>query len=1404
MNHAAAKISENPDLLKFNECSTIGLDAGTFSLKAAGIIEEKIDCFYKIEHRGHIKHWLDFFTTFKNSQIALVKNPCPDFKIVYDPTSCLIEAVLSLFPKTLHIFHLGASDLFYISLNEKGQIQHIKNQSLCAAGSGSFLDMQAQRLGITYQNIEKIKPGKDPPYISTRCAVFAKSDLVFRQQEGDTIENMWSGLCRGLADNVLNTLVGAQIIRGEIIISGGVALNKTFIHWLREIIKSRYKEILLNIIPKPDFTLAKGAALLAKQNIPSDTYLCTQNNPKSKKHSRPVLFLKTAAFLNPVMIIKDGNEIQVNNKLLTGTSTRVYLGIDIGSMSTKLVLINHNRDIILSLYRKTAGQPIDATQKLFSALYSLIQEYKMNITVCGVATTGSGRKLIGEIIGADVIINEVSAHVRGTLAAYSEAETVFEIGGQDSKYMHIKNGQLVDMNMNYGCAAGTGAFIEELAEKLNYSVQELAENALGVTPPLTSSRCTVFMEQDIRTLQLEGFSRRQIAAAVLYSICENYLERVVGWRFVNKRRIVFQGATARNRALVAAFENILGTKLLVSPNCHVMGALGAALYAIKQKNTKFRGFDLAFRQISLTHKNCTLCKNYCHLSHAVIEGEKKPLIFGMKCGRDPNQNKKQNILHYTVFAKTERIYHRSQLNIKHNHNAPVIGLPLSLTTKSMSPFWSTFFQHVGLNVRWSRAAHREFIDKGNTCLKPEMCLPAKACCGQILSLLQDKKVDLVFAPHILADNQSAGLLYSKYCPYICVLPSLVPLDSPSKEKTNKRLISPVLNFQWENIRNVKRILKAFAPSIKLKLSAVKVAFLQAQHARKVFELRIQAIGTQVLKKLNTTNQPTVVIIGHPYVIFDKQINKDLPYLIASLGVSVISMPCIPFKPQLLEGEFRHLFWISAQHIISSLIQVAQTKGLYSVYLSSYGCGPDTLLLSYAESIMGAKPFLSIELDEHGSSGAYQTRIEAFIEVIKSDWATKKSINSLWHRPVNKVTPYDYKERSIWIPPMHSVGNRLFAATFRSFGYFAQTLPQEGRESYLLGKKCTRGGECLPAPLVLGTFLYQMNKEKTAGGEPNNNCALFLPTSHGPCRYGEYRTLDRFILDKLGYDHLPILPAHSQDGDENFNDQFQIKLWESVIASDILYHMRCFIKPYENKSGETENTLEQLIQKAEKLIEHNQINWKIFLSESMREFKKISITKKWCPLVGIVGEIYLRFNEFGNNGLVNILEDLGAEVWISPISEWILYTIWIDRYMNGLHKKNIKQSAALTLKWLYMSTIRNRLIKIVEPFFPNRREPNIHEIIRQGQTMVPLEFEGESLVAIGRAKIFQQNGADLVVNCSSFGCMHGNITTTLFDLYRDASNIPVLECTYDGMENDHNLGLYIKQAIRDFGERKKTK
>ncbi|MCX7959464.1 MAG: acyl-CoA dehydratase activase, partial [Deltaproteobacteria bacterium] len=470
-----------------------------------------------------------------------------------------------------------------------------------------------------------------------------------------------------------------------------------------------------------------------------------------------------------------------------------FLGMDIGSTSTKCALVDSEDRIIADFYRKTSGEPADAVRKLFSAILSVSKKYNSGFEIKGFATTGSGRRLIGELFGADLIINEITAHAEGAIALFGDIKTVFEIGGQDSKYIRIENGRVLDSNMNYICAAGTGSFIEEQAKRLGFSLDEIGKRVEGISPPYTSDRCTVFMEQDINRLLKEGFSKEEVLASVHYSVIQNYLTRVVGNRRVDKDSIVFMGATARNKGLVAAIENLLNVRVKVSQYCHINGAYGAAVLLKRHAHiigskSRFCGFSLLNSDIKIEKEECRLCANHCNIFKAYKEDGCKISSWGFMCGREEEDKKVKPITGYEPFELREKIIRESLLPAGRDYKFTV-GIPRSLSMYTYFPLFYNLFVLLGLRPVLSRRTDNEITSLGSSVLTSEFCYPVKIAHGHIRYLMNTAKTDFIFAPDMISEEKNNITTNSLFCPYLSSFGSMVKSILSLRGEGISRIIS---------------------------------------------------------------------------------------------------------------------------------------------------------------------------------------------------------------------------------------------------------------------------------------------------------------------------------------------------------------------------------------------------------------------------------------------------------------------------------------------------------------------------------------------------------------------------------------------------------------------------------------
>ncbi|HSV95433.1 MAG TPA: acyl-CoA dehydratase activase [Spirochaetota bacterium] len=1373
---------------------------------------------------------------------------------IIDEIAAAIEAVRYLGIECRQIVIVGAGSIRCIELDDAMSFRAYRENSLCAAGTGSFLDEQMRRMGFGYEDVAALPSHAEPPSIATRCAVFAKSDIIHRQQEGHTRDELWSGLCRGVVTTMLATAFRGDVPACPVLFCGGLFLNPQAREWVRcEVGRPVFHD-------RGHFLAAIGAALAGEREAaretarewsargglpvsegggPSGCFVgCSPREGQglfNDADSRVLALCRSKrSTINPIEEYQaEGNEVRVHRKAPAGKP--LALGVDIGSTSTKCVVIDaESREVVCDIYRKTGGDPLGASGALFSALVGVLED---GARIERVATTGSGRRLVGRVMGASAIVNEITAHYRGATHHDPSIETVFEIGGQDAKYIRGSGGAVIDCNMNFVCAAGTGSFIEEQAVRLGYDVRDIGALTLGRRIPHTSDRCTVFMEQDIQRLLREGRSHEETLAGVLHSIAKNYLYRVVGTRPVTGERVFFQGATARNNGLVAAFELITGKEIVVSPHCHVMGALGAAIISLEHSDAcagAFRGLSVFERQIDIGYRACTDCANRCTITVARLEGGVEE-SWGYLCGRDEgecadyyshprgNSSPHEDVRHRkntrpvnhlsrvrsmaesaNAYSRPRKASHGCADSNRRIHGRR-IGITQALSMHGYLPLWRTFLGRLGFDVALSGASTPLHKEAGIRIAKSDFCFPVKMALAHARELAAGDGVDALFFPTVISERRQESGLPRISCPYEISIPSLAAgtLGLPVP------VIAPVVDFRLDE-RLIVESLKQALVGFEFGEEDVRQAYRAGLEAHHAHLLRRYEYGLKLLAKMREDGKKGIVFIGRPYNLYDPVINMGLPERFAGSDVEILPYECL-MDPSDWSSNVHYMYWHYGERILAFSQKIRDMDGLYPVYLTNFGCGPDSFVLTRFEEIMKGKPYLIVELDEHGSDTGYLTRIEAFMDVVRTHGtgaeASKPKAGAF-------LPTWKQSDRKLWIPPMHEISARISAAGFRAWGFDAEALPVEDGAAHEVGRRGVRGSECLPASTTIGVFLRKMRE---IGADPRRH-ALFMPTAEGPCRFGQYTLLHRRILAENGFGQAEIFSPSSVNSYMGMPEGLRMYLWNIIISGDMLFKQICARRPYEREPGSVDRAAEEALRRVEEAAGSKSDLIAATLA-ALDSISRVPVSLVEKPLVGVVGEIYVRCNPYCNNDLVRAIESFGGEAWLTPISEWILYTAWMERHSARRNRTGFWNRTVVGLKTAYLFHRYHKFERAMDAHLSHRREPTIEAMIDYGKRFLPVEFEGEAILTLGRAAAFADDGAALVVNCAPFGCMPGNITNALFQgdaarvgrvaehhgtdayprLHERAETFPrLLTLFYDG-ESDVNrmVGVYLQNiAAKD--------
>lgn len=1274
------------------------------------------------------------------------------------------------YPQVRTIIEIGGEDSKLIFLDKHGRIKDFSLNSICAAGTGSFLEQQAERMGLTIEEFSSLATiSQRPSKIAGRCSVFAKSDMIHLQQIATPLEDIIAGLCFALARNFKATMFKGRNIEPVVAFQGGVAANKGMVRAFKEVLG--VDEIL---IPEHfEVTGAIGAALHAGVWL-NEEIIEKLNSIKTEiEYGLPPLQY-------PVRLRNAESSFKI-------TRQAGYLGIDIGSVSTNLVVIDEEGNLIVKKYLLTQGKPIDAVKE---GLRQISEEYP-SITIKGVGVTGSGRYMIADFVGADVVKNEITAHAYGAVHYDSEVDTIFEIGGQDSKYIRIKDGKVVDFEMNKACAAGTGSFIQEQADKLGITLEEFQSLAFSSKKPCRlGERCTVFMENSLVVNLHKGAKKEDIVAGLCYSIVENYINRVVGGKPIGKK-IFFQGGVAFNKAVQSAFENFLSSRLrhdfefIVPPNHEVMGAIGVALIAkdvMKNgKQTNFRGFSIKDRAYTISSFECKGCPNYCEINRVMVESAE--FFYGGRCEKYETRQTKTN-LPDPVRLREELLWkaHMEYEEKYKSRQAPVIGIPYIFYFHDQLPFWSSLLWELGFNVKISGKTNKKIINKGIEKVLSEACFPLKVAYGHIAELI-DNGIDLIFLPSFINLNLNDEYERGLACPLV----QTIPYVSKGLFK-NAKIVEPRIDFS-RGLNYLKEELeRAFTQHKELKIKGLlknldqKIAI--AMEKQKEFINSLQKEGLKFLetaKNLTLGQRATVILLGRAYNSFDPAVNLDISGKLTRMNVLPIPMDMLPIDKVSIKEDWPNLYWRSGQRIIQASRLIYKFNKVYPIFITNFSCGPDSFIINYFKEEMSNYPYLILEIDEHSADAGIVTRLEAFIEALSRQM--QQQIKTFIPLSRSSGVSSDLSKRTIYIPRMSDHAFALKAA-FNYCGIDAEVMPPSDKKSVELGKKHISGGECFPYVVTLGDMLKivysaDFNPEKVA---------FFMPSGAGPCRFGQYNVSHRMILKKLGFENVPV---YSPQQDAQFykdlniaGGEFSLRAWQGVVAYGLLNKLLLQIRPYEKNKGETEALYEHYLVRIYESLKSRNDNLETLLKNMRRDFENIPRYNEKKPLVGIVGEIFVRSNSFSNENLIKRLEALGAEVYLTPIEEWIHYVNKI-----ALRKALIKKDKSAIIKILINKFFQWRVEKKFEGLFKGLirflKEPSTEELFKFASPYVPDSFEGETILSIGKSVDLVKKGVSGIVNAMPFGCMPGAIVSALLRFIQNDYNIPVISIAYDGTNSTVN-------------------
>ncbi len=1391
----------------------LGIDVGSVSISAVAINGqgELVSEVYVLHH-GDIRITLEkMLQGYHSEEIVGITSPSGKARFresvrIFDQQVSIMEGISSLGLNARSIIHVGAERFYLVELDPDGNYLQTSHSSSCAAGTGSFLDQQAVRLNLndtSHLSQMALQNSSPIPNIAARCSVFAKTDLIHAQQKGYGLEAICDSLCRGLADNIADTLFNKTIPESPIYMSGGVSKNQSVVRHLQRIIG---KEITVH--PHSEHLAAIGAAHLLLKEITAGKEFPAPDLSDILVHNEALDYYYEALG-DPAAV---SQEITIGEKFfhqpkhsdhtasvqvdLFGMSDpglpEYYLGIDVGSTSTKAVLLNINGEPFAGFYTYTSGQPLKAVQALFEAIDQLAVRSQVDFLIEACGITGSGRKFIGGIVRADQDIDEITAHARAAYELNPHTDTIIEIGGQDAKFTQMKEGMVTFSHMNTVCAAGTGSFIEELAGKLGVELKDYERLAMHKPAPLASDRCTVFMERDINQLLSQGYSVEEMLATVIHSVRENYLKKVASESLIGMH-ICFQGATAKNRALVAAFEQRLKKPIYVSPLCHLTGALGAALLLKEEHSgpSRFRGLDMYKHSISVETESCDLCLNHCTISVASINGDKP--AYGFLCGRDYETLKfvSQNKKGFELIKERRKLEHNAARKSPRGKTQAVVGIPATLHLLEDLPYWTSFFNRLAIPVQ-SSERFRDSLKTGKKIAGAEFCAPIDSMYGHVAHIAD--KCDFVFMPIYLEARDKPKKTEQNFCYYTQFSASLAYLEGPH---VKNKLISPMLNFNKDSAHNAFLLFQSLKKMGFGSLTLVKV--LGALDKAEANAVRLKTKMKELYHQKNDSAENiSVVLLGRPYVVLSESLNKGIPDIFNGMGIQTWFQDMLPIDLEHDEA-FNKLLEKTPWHYASTILRAAElagrTKNLYPVLITAFKCAPDSFIIGYFKQLMHlyGKPFLVIQIDEHDSNTGYETRIEAALRSFRNHAQIEAGVP---HPDLGSLLPRVEKTmdgQTLLIPNWDPFVSPLVAANLRRLGIDARAL--EPTELGIRKSMVHNTGQCLPINIIAQNCIDYIEEHNL---DPSRTM-LWMLEGHISCNLRQYPYYIKQIFENHGKGFEKTAVYSGKISHREISIKATYYVYFAYMLGGLFHKTACRIRPYELIPGQCdevfrevhkillegftgEHSMEQIIHNGLDLIEG------IKYDKSSRK-----------PLVAIFGDLYVRDNDVMNQGLVGAIEEAGGEVLITPYHDYT--KIMIENMFRRAYERKE-----------YVETSVNKILLNVVKFMDERYYRPFSKHLGPAPVINPKALEkrladfnidrfhgGESYDNILKIFYIVENYPEvsLFVQTNPSFCCAALVTEAMTRRIREMTGVPIVTITYDGTSDQMNdvIVPYIQKATK---------
>lgn len=1354
----------------------LGLDVGSTTVKL--VVLDKND---KIVYQKYQRHFSDIKKTifnivseayegFKNDDITITVTGSGGISVSKWLDLHFIQEVIAsakaieyYIPRTDVVIELGGEDakITYFS----GGIDQRMNGT-CAGGTGAFIDQMASLLQTDATGLNDLAKGYHVIYpIAARCGVFAKTDIQPLLNEGAAKEDIAASVFQSVVNQTISGLACGKPIRGNVAFLGGPLfylseLRKRFV----ETLKLEGEEIIF-----PDNSqlfVAMGAALASKetQTLPFKTIearlpVLNEVSVHEVERLRPLFEdqKELAEFRN-----RHEKNIAVK-KELKGFSGKCFLGIDAGSTTTKIVLVDEEGALLYSFYGSNQASPLKSVVKVLKDLYTQLPE---GAKIVNSTVTGYGEGLLKTALCVDIGEIETIAHYKAAEKFLPGVDFILDIGGQDMKCLKIRNGVIDSIMLNEACSSGCGSFIETFAHSLNMSVVDFAKEAVMSEKPVDlGSRCTVFMNSRVKQAQKEGATVGDISAGLSYSVIKNALLKVIKIRNPQElgEKIIVQGGTFYNDAVLRSFELISEREAVRPDIAGLMGAYGAALlakdrYEDGKTSTLLKSEQLDAFTFETSMKRCEHCGNNCLLTINRFDSERE-FISGNRCDIGAGIEKKKEHIPNLYDYKYRKMFGYVALG-KEEAIRGTIGIPRVLNIYENYPFWFTFLTQLKFRVEISARSSKKIYELGIETMPSEsVCYPAKLVHGHIVSLV-NKGIKIIFYPCLPYEKNEYPESDNHYnCPIVTSYSEVIKNNMDVLKEQNIQFMNPFLPMDSKK-HLTKRLFGEFK-NFGISASEIKVAVEKAWQESENVRNDIQLKGEETLKYLADTGRSGIVLAGRPYHV-DPEINHGIPNIITGFGMAVLTEDAISHLAK-IERPLRVVDqWMYHSRLYAAANFVKSQKNLELIQLNSFGCGLDAVTTDQVQEILNSyeKIYTVLKIDEGNNLGAARIRIRSLKAALRErEFHGFKAVETELVQKKALFTKEMKAKHTIIAPEMSPIHFQFVQEAFMVSGYNVEILPSVDKKAADEGLKYVNNDACYPSILVVGQIIEALK----SGKYDLNNTSVMISQTGGGCRATNYIGFLRKAMVDAGYPNIPVISLNAVGMEKNPGFTFSMKLInKSLIAlvyGDLLMRVLYRVRPYEKIAGSANLLYEKWVEKCKESIRNG--SHRIFkenIYKIVSDFDKLEISNIKKPRVGLVGEILVKFHPTANNGIVDIIEKEGAEAVMPDLIDFFLYCAYDANFkyknLSGKAKNLVINNAAIAGIEYYRKNMKKALHASERFHAP----VTIYELAEAAQEILSLGNQtGEGWFLTAEMIELINSGAKNIICMQPFACLPNHVT-----------------------------------------------